>query len=91
MRDNPFCIYQFSFCHLQGNSVLTIKLSVQVMHKHQKYFALSDEDGRLLPYFIAVRDTYPFYLSLAFCWQNRQLFACHIVTWVFLSGGKWRN
>lgn len=25
------------------------------MQKHQKYFAVTDETGRLLPYFIAVR------------------------------------
>ncbi|KAF3445590.1 hypothetical protein FNV43_RR10766 [Rhamnella rubrinervis] len=29
-------------------------LLTMVMQKHQKYFALSDENGRLLPYFIAV-------------------------------------
>lgn len=27
---------------------------MQVMKKHQKYFALTDDKGRLLPYFIAV-------------------------------------
>lgn len=27
---------------------------MQVMQKHQKYFALRDDTGRLLPYFIAV-------------------------------------
>ncbi|XP_059633828.1 glycine--tRNA ligase, chloroplastic/mitochondrial 2 isoform X2 [Cornus florida] len=29
-------------------------LLTMVMQKHQKYFAITDEDGRLLPYFIAV-------------------------------------
>jgi glycyl-tRNA synthetase len=29
---------------------------VTVMRKHQRYFALEDEQGRLLPYFIAVRN-----------------------------------
>ncbi|KAK9273495.1 hypothetical protein L1049_018305 [Liquidambar formosana] len=29
-------------------------LLTMVMQKHQKYFALTDDDGRLLPYFIAV-------------------------------------
>uniref|UniRef100_A0A5B6Z5F0 glycine--tRNA ligase n=1 Tax=Davidia involucrata TaxID=16924 RepID=A0A5B6Z5F0_DAVIN len=29
-------------------------LLITVMQKHQKYFAITDEDGRLLPYFIAV-------------------------------------
>ncbi|XAR63269.1 Glycine--tRNA ligase [Bertholletia excelsa] len=29
-------------------------LLIMVMQKHQKYFAVTDEDGRLLPYFIAV-------------------------------------
>ncbi|KAF5952770.1 hypothetical protein HYC85_010714 [Camellia sinensis] len=29
-------------------------LLIMVMQKHQKYFAITDEDGKLLPYFIAV-------------------------------------
>ena len=28
---------------------------IQVMQKHQKYFGIADNSGRLLPYFIAVR------------------------------------
>lgn len=35
---------------------------MQVMQKHQKYFAVSDNNGRLLPYFIAVRHSYQLYL-----------------------------
>lgn len=27
---------------------------MQVMQKHQKYFAITDDSGRLLPYFITV-------------------------------------
>ncbi|KAL8268429.1 hypothetical protein R6Q59_002227 [Mikania micrantha] len=34
--------------------VLPKDLLVMVMQKHQKYFALTDDNGRLLPYFIAV-------------------------------------
>jgi hypothetical protein len=34
---------------------------MQVMQKHQKYFAVSDNSGRLLPYFIAVRHSYQLY------------------------------
>lgn len=34
--------------------VLPKDLLVMVMQKHQKYFALTDENGSLLPYFIAV-------------------------------------
>lgn len=31
---------------------------MQVMQKHQKYFAVTDDSGRLLPYFITVRRSY---------------------------------
>ncbi|KAL5560498.1 hypothetical protein UlMin_036709 [Ulmus minor] len=33
---------------------LPTDLLIMVMQKHQKYFALTDENGKLLPYFIAV-------------------------------------
>lgn len=29
---------------------------MQVMQKHQKYFAMTDENGLLLPYFVTVSD-----------------------------------
>lgn len=31
---------------------------MQVMQKHQKYFSVRDENGKLLPYFIAVRHAF---------------------------------
>ncbi|KAF9623041.1 hypothetical protein IFM89_036022 [Coptis chinensis] len=33
-------------------------LLIMVMQKHQKYFSIRDDDGRLLPYFIACRARY---------------------------------
>ncbi|KAK7277161.1 hypothetical protein RIF29_18312 [Crotalaria pallida] len=40
--------FKETFLHLPKD------LLTMVMQKHQKYFAVSDNDGRLLPYFIAV-------------------------------------
>ena len=57
---------------------------MQVMQKHQKYFAISDDTGRLLPYFIAVRHSYQLYLhySLFFSFLKCQvdLFVSSVVT-----------
>lgn len=39
---------------------------MQVMQKHQKYFAIIDDNGKLLPYFIAVRVTLSEKLCLLF-------------------------
>lgn len=42
---------------------------MQVMQKHQKYIAVRDENGSLLPYFIAVRHSLRSYMSfdVIFC------------------------
>ncbi|KAK4476449.1 hypothetical protein RD792_015602 [Penstemon davidsonii] len=39
---------------INGSVVMHSVLLDEVMQKHQKYFAITDADGKLLPYFIAV-------------------------------------
>lgn len=57
-----FCVCHFPcYCISLFLSISGALIRVlQVMQKHQRYFAMTDEDGKLLPYFITVRN--PYYL-----------------------------
>lgn len=47
---------------------------MQVMQKHQKYFAVRDDSGRLLPYFVAVRHSYHLCLLCELIFKVSKLF-----------------
>lgn len=65
-------------------------LMIQVMQKHQKYFGIADNSGRLLPYFIAVRLilVYTPVFFGAECTYGRSLIIYD--NFGLISGGKWR-